>query len=151
MGFGAAGGVTTASDYEKMRERLEEHAKKHFKPEFLNRIDEIVVFRQLERIDLATIVNLEVAKIQERLSGRELELVLTEEAREFLIDKGFKPEYGARQLRRVVERYIEDPLAEEILKGAFNGPRKINVGVADDKLTFRSRKKPAPKKEAKEA
>ncbi len=133
-----------AIDYETMRMRLEDMAKKYFKPEFLNRCDDIVVFRQLSRQDLAVIVDLEVAKIRERLNARQLQLELSEAARDFLISRGFKPEYGARQLRRVVERYIEDPLAEEMLRGAFPEGATIRVDPEGEKLLFMPVTPPPP-------
>ncbi len=134
MGFGVAD--TVASDHEGMRRRLEEEARKLFKPEFLNRLDDIVVFRQLEREDLAKIVDIEFRKVTGRLVQRGVRLDLTPEARAFLIDRGFKPEFGARQLRRVVERYVEDPLAEQLLRGIVRDGARIRVIVAGDALAF---------------
>ena len=133
MGFGASASV--AKNYEKMREQLEDSLKKHFKPEFINRVDDVVVFRQLTKEDLAEIVDIEVRKIQERLASRDLVLELNEEVREFLINRGYKPDFGARHLRRVAERYIEDPLAEEILRGTFR-EGTICMKPDDDKLIF---------------
>ena len=133
MGFGASASV--AENYEKMREQLEDSLKKHFKPEFINRVDDVVVFRQLTKEDLAEIVDIEVRKIQERLASRDLVLELNEEVREFLINRGYKPDFGARHLRRVAERYIEDPLAEEILRGTFR-EGTICMKPDDDKLIF---------------
>ncbi|MFA5205918.1 MAG: ATP-dependent Clp protease ATP-binding subunit [Lentisphaeria bacterium] len=124
-------------DYETMRMRLEDMAKKYFKPEFLNRCDDIVVFHQLLRADLAVIVDLETAKIKERLGARQLTLELSDAARDFLIDRGFKPEFGARQLRRVVERFIEDPLADEMLRGVFTAGAAIRAEPEGEKLVFR--------------
>jgi ATP-dependent Clp protease ATP-binding subunit ClpC len=142
MGF-AAGADTAATDYAKLKERLEDSAKKHFRPEFLNRVDEVVVFRQLSRDDLLQVVDLEVEKIQARLAARQIELVLDPAASAFLVDVGYRPEYGARQLRRAVERHIEDPLSEEILKGTYTGRCRIHTVVADGKLVFQARKLPA--------
>ena len=106
---------TSDDDYDKMRDRLEDAAKKQFRPEFLNRLDDLVVFRELGRDDIRKIIDCEIDKIAERLKAKGGKLDLPKEAIDFLIGQGFKPESGARQLRRVVERYIEDPLAEEIL------------------------------------
>ena len=114
LGFKAPN-QTSDDDYEKMRERLEEAAKKQFRPEFINRLDNLVVFRELGRDDIRKIIDCELDKIAERLKAKGGKLDLPAEALDFLIDQGFKPESGARQLRRVVERYIEDPLAEELL------------------------------------
>ena len=134
MGFGAASNSTL--DYEAMRPRLEDAAKRHFKPEFLNRVDDIVVFRQLAKDDLSAIVTLEIAKIRERLGGRQIQLTLSETARDFLIERGYKPEYGARQLRRAVERYIEDALAEEILRGNVKDGVALTVDRQGEVLIF---------------
>jgi ATP-dependent Clp protease ATP-binding subunit ClpC len=135
MGFGS--GEAVSADYEAMRERLEESAKKQFKPEFLNRVDEVVVFRQLAREDLAGIVNLEMSKVRERLAARSVALNLTDAGRDFLIERGYKPEYGARHLRRVVERYVEDPLAEEILRGFVRDGDVLETALSEDKALLR--------------
>ena len=140
MGFGAAESV--AADYEGMRERLEEQAKRHFKPEFLNRVDEVIVFRQLTKEDLGQIVDLEVAKIQTRLGQRGLHFELTDAVRDFLIERGYKPEFGARHLRRVVERYIEDPLAEELLREGLVPGEPIEVTPEEDRLVFCQKSRP---------
>jgi ATP-dependent Clp protease ATP-binding subunit ClpC len=133
MGFGAS---PAGADYEAMKEKIEQQAKKYFRPEFLNRLDDIVVFRNLDRQDIGAIVDLEIDKLRKRLTARELTLVLTEASRNFLIEKGYKPEYGARQLRRAVERYLEDPLAEELLRGSFPNESAIKVDAAENCLTF---------------
>ena len=146
MGFGAE---VTGADYETMRDRLEENAKKTFKPEFLNRVDEVVVFRQLDRKDLEAIVRIELDKIRQRLETRKLQLELSDDATDFLLERGFKPEYGARQLRRILERYVEDPLAEEILSGAITNGTKIVLEAAEDRLVFKAAKKAARKKARK--
>ena len=128
FGFGKKDGDTS---YEKMKERLTQEIERFFKPEFLGRLDEVVVFRQLTREDLKQIVDIELAKVYERLGERGLTLELTDETREFLIDKGGDLDYGARPLRRSVESCIEDPLSEEILRGAFEGQNRITVSVKE--------------------
>jgi ATP-dependent Clp protease ATP-binding subunit ClpC len=133
LGFGESG---MDADYERLQKHMIEESKRIFKPELLNRIDDIIVFRQLTRDDVMKILDLEVAKVKERLSNRHIELHLSATAREFLIGKGFDPMYGARPLRRAVERYLEDPLAEEILRGHINASETVEVSVANDKLTF---------------
>ncbi len=132
MGFGTTGG---AGDM-KIRERLMETAKKYFKPEFLNRVDDVIIFRKLEKQDLLAIVDLEVRAVADRLRNRGLKLVLDDDVRNFLITKGFEPEYGARPLRRAVERYLEDPLAEELLKGYFEHADTVEVKADNQKLLF---------------
>ena len=136
MGFEGPG--STSSDYDTMKERLEESAKKRFKPEFLNRVDDLVVFKQLDREDLGKIVDLEITKVQERLMSRNITLVLGGTVRAFLIEKGYKPEYGARHLRRVVEQQVEDPLAEELLRGTFGNGASIAMERRDGELCFSS-------------
>jgi ATP-dependent Clp protease ATP-binding subunit ClpC len=101
------------TSYEKMKERLKHVIEREFKPEFIGRIDEVVVFRKLTRDDLKHIVDIELSKVYARLAERGLKLELTDEAREFIIDKGGDTDYGARPLRRSVSTYIEDPLSEE--------------------------------------
>ncbi len=143
LGFG--GGVTDAAmDYDAMRFRLEESVKKHFKPEFINRVDDIVVFRQLSKADLATIVQLELDKISRRLASRKITLNPTDAARDFLIERGYKPEFGARQLRRIVERHIEDVLSEEILRGNIQDGATVRVEPQGDTLAFRPELPPPP-------
>jgi ATP-dependent Clp protease ATP-binding subunit ClpC len=111
-------------------------AKKRFKPEFVNRVDDVIVFRRLERDDLKRIVDIEVDKVRERLSFKDLGLVLDDKVLDFLIDRGYEPEYGARPLRRAIERYLEDPLAEDLLKGHFKNSEKIRVEIDNQKLLF---------------
>jgi ATP-dependent Clp protease ATP-binding subunit ClpC len=135
MGFGNS--ESLSDDYERMREQLEDSLKKQFKPEFINRVDDVVVFRQLERKDLAEIIDLEVSKIKKRLQARELTVEFSPEVREFLIDKGFRPEYGARHLRRVAERYIEDPLAQEILEGLFPEGSTVKMKLDGERIRFK--------------
>jgi ATP-dependent Clp protease ATP-binding subunit ClpC len=134
MGFGAP---TDSSDYNSMRDKILEETKRVFKPEFLNRLDEIIVFHTLSKPDLLKIVDLEVNKVKRRLKLKEIEIVLDEPAHEFVINKGYDPTYGARPMRRAVERYLEDPLAEELLKGTVKAGDIVEVSVAsDDKLGF---------------
>ena len=108
-----------------MKERLKVAIEKYFRPEFLNRLDDVIVFHSLNKDNLKQIVDIELAKVRSRLADRGLELVLTDEAKDYLIDKGYNPDYGARPLRRAIENLIEDPLSEEILRGAFKGKDTI--------------------------
>lgn len=123
-------------DYEKLKNVMMDAAKEAFKPELLNRIDEIIVFRQLSREDVMQILEIEVAKVQERLKSKSIEMHLTDPAKEFLIDKGYDPAYGARPLRRAIEQHLEDPLAEELLRGNITTSEVIEVVAEDDKLIF---------------
>jgi ATP-dependent Clp protease ATP-binding subunit ClpC len=115
--------------YEKMKDMLNKEVERHFRPEFLNRLDDIIVFKALSREDLVTIVDYELRKVRGRLGEHGLELELTAEARQFLIDKGYNPDFGARPLRRAIEHYVEDPLSEEILRGGYKKKVKVVVSV----------------------
>lgn len=134
--------ITDENSYEKMKEKILEEAKRLFRPEFLNRLDDIIVFRSLTKPDLIKILQLEVNKVAERLKHRNIQLVLDEKAKDFLVEKGYDPSYGARPMRRAVERYLEDPLAEEILKGSFVDNEPIIVTVENDKITFKQTRQP---------
>ena len=103
-----------------MRDKILDESKRVLKPEFLNRLDDIIVFHQLERNDLVKIVDLEMAKVVERVRAKDIKVHLDATAVEFLIDKGYDPTYGARPMRRAVEKYLEDPLAEEFLCEAIS-------------------------------
>ena len=115
------------SSYENMKDRVQERIEKVFRPEFLNRVDDVIVFRHLTIEDLKTVIDIELKKVRERLSERGLKLVLTDEAKQFLIKKGSNTDFGARPLRRAIENYVEDPLSEELLKGEFDGKDTVNV------------------------
>jgi ATP-dependent Clp protease ATP-binding subunit ClpC len=128
--------ITDENSYEKMRDKILDEAKKTFRPEFLNRLDDIIVFRALTKPDLIQILDLEINKVMQRLQARKITLQLDESAKDFLVSKGFDPLYGARPMRRAVERFLEDPLAEEILKGIFHEGEPIVVTVQADRLNF---------------
>jgi ATP-dependent Clp protease ATP-binding subunit ClpC len=134
--------ISDEHSYEKMKEKILDEAKRIFKPEFLNRLDDVIVFRSLTKPDLLEILDLEVAKVIERLKGKHIELALDQTAKDFLVEKGYDPTYGARPMRRAVERFLEDPLAEEILKGGLHPNEPITVSVGDGKLVF-NQKTPA--------
>jgi ATP-dependent Clp protease ATP-binding subunit ClpC len=121
-----------------MREKILDETKRVFKPEFLNRLDEIIVFHSLEKSHLLQIVDLEVEKVKVRLKAKEVEIFLDNLAHEFVIEKGYDPNYGARPMRRAVERFLEDPLAEEILRGNVKAGTKVQVSAKDGKLVFQS-------------
>ena len=101
-----------------MKEVLQKEVEHHFRPEFLNRVDDTIVFKALTREHLQVIVDYELSKVFKRLIDHGLKLELSERAKEFLIDKGYNPEFGARPLRRAIEHYIEDPLSESVLAGS---------------------------------
>ena len=133
LGFDAG---TTGEEYTKMKDKMLEAAKDAFKPELINRLDDLIVFRPLTRDDVGEILELELRKVRARLANKRIDLHLTEKARDFLINKGFDPSYGARPLRRAIERHLEDPLAEELLRGNITGDEVVDVGATDDRLTF---------------
>ncbi len=123
-------------NFEKIKEKIMDEAKKTFKPEFLNRISSHIVFHSLQREHLLKIVDLEIEKVTKRLVEHDIELRFTDAAKHFLIDKGFDEKYGARPLRRAVENYLEDPLAEAILREDVKKHEPIGVDVEDDHLIF---------------
>src|ERR1051325_6422475 len=122
-----------------MREKILEEARKTFRPEFLKRLDDIIVFRSLTKPDLIEILDLEIEKVMGRLKGKNLNLTLDAKAKDFLVEKGYDPTYGARPMRRSVERYLEDPLAEELLKGNLHEGEPVDVTAEDGKLVFRQK------------
>ena len=110
--------------------------KRTFNPELLNRIDEVIVFHPLDRSHMVEIVDLMINRIQVQLEQKNLSLLLEEDAKDFLIREGYDPTYGARPLRRAIQRFIEDPLAEEVLKGRFAEGGTITVKMGADALQF---------------
>jgi ATP-dependent Clp protease ATP-binding subunit ClpC len=117
------------ANYESMKTRVKEQIERHFRPEFLNRLDDVIVFHHLTVNDLKQVIDLELSKVRGRLEERGLKLVLTDEAKKFLIKKGSDTDFGARPLRRAIENFVEDPLSEELLKGEFEGKDTITVDV----------------------
>ncbi|MGC6566966.1 MAG: ATP-dependent Clp protease ATP-binding subunit, partial [Akkermansiaceae bacterium] len=139
LGFGAMS--EDEADFEGMKAKIEGMAKKHFRPEFLNRLDELVVFHMLEKEHLDEIVDLEVTKLKERLEEKEITLVLEPSARDLIVTEGYDPEYGARPMRRAVERLLEDPLAEALLGGEIKEGCHVTAKVkkGDKKITFKTK------------
>jgi ATP-dependent Clp protease ATP-binding subunit ClpC len=132
VGFGAK---EEKADYEEIREKVTRAMNKHFSPEFLNRLDDSVIFKPLSKEDLKKVVTLELEKLQKRLVKKEITLHLDEAAQVFLVDKSYKPEFGARPIRRAIEERIEDPIAEILLRHPQEG-RKILVTVENEALKF---------------
>jgi ATP-dependent Clp protease ATP-binding subunit ClpC len=146
-GFGF-GKRTAEANYEKMKEMLQKEVERHFRPEFLNRLDDVIVFHALTKEDLTTIVEYELNKVFKRLIKQGYRLDVAAAAKEFLIEKGYSTEFGARPLRRAIERYIEDPLSENILRGQFKGKNVIKINVQDeDHLRFEGLSEERPKPE----
>ncbi|WAC18464.1 ATP-dependent Clp protease ATP-binding subunit [Luteolibacter sp. SL250] len=144
LGFGAMN--EDNADFEGMKEKILEESKRYFKPEFLNRLDDLVVFHMLEKKDLNQIVDLEVSKLTKRLREKNISLTLAQEARDLLAEKGFDPAYGARPMRRAVERYLEDPLAESLLRGDVKPGDMVNVirKEGSEELVFQSSRPEEP-------
>jgi ATP-dependent Clp protease ATP-binding subunit ClpC len=137
FGFGKRSEV---QDYEKMRKALMGEVEKFFRPEFINRLDDVVVFRPLMKDDLVTIIEYELSKVRKRLTEKGMKMELDAAAKDFLIDKGYNPDFGARPLRRALGQYIEDPLAENLLMGEFKSGDEIHVTRVEgqDHLTFKA-------------
>lgn len=125
--------------FEDMKMRLLDEVKRTFKPEFLNRIDDIIVFHPLNREHLGKIVDIEMSEVKERLKEQEIAVEISPEAKEFLIEKGFDASFGARPLKRTIARYLEDPLAQEVLAGEIKKGQKVMVIKEKDMLVFRAK------------
>ena len=119
-----------------MKTRLMDEVKRTFKPEFLNRVDDVIVFRKLTKEDLLQIVDIEINEVQKRLHDRDIKLELGQQAKNFLIEKGFDPVFGARPLKRTIQRFLEDPLSEEIIGGKFKKGGKVRIDAMADRLVF---------------
>lgn len=144
LGFGVR--TEPSEDYESMKSKILEESKSAFKPELLNRLDEVIVFHTLSKENIVKIVDLETKKLMERLANKNITLILDESAKGFLVEKGYDSAYGARPMRRAVEKYIEDPMAEEVLKQTFSSTDKVIAKKDGDKLVFVSEE---PAKEVK--
>jgi ATP-dependent Clp protease ATP-binding subunit ClpC len=141
FGFGKRDDV---QDYEKIKTTLMSECEKYFRPEFMNRLDEIIVFRPLIKDDLYNIIEIELSKVRERLKAKSIQLELDQKAKDFLIEKGFNPDFGARPLRRAIGSYIEDPLAESLLSGEFKSGSKLVVTHKDDAENLFFESQPLP-------
>lgn len=144
VGFGASEDVL---DYAQIKEKIEGAVKKQFKPEFLNRLNDMVIFHPLNRESLLHVIELEMKKLQNRLLRRDVHLTLDDKAKNFLVDKGFQPEMGARPLRRTIEQFLEDPLAEKLLMHPDEG-FKANISSDGEKLVFLDEELLAHRKDA---
>ena len=121
-----------------MKEKVNDALKQHFRPEFLNRIDEVIVFHELTREEVTQIVDLMIKRVRDQLEGQGLGFELTQQAKLFLAEKGYDPTLGARPLRRAIQTYIENPLSERILVKEFPAGETIIVDVEDGELVFRA-------------
>ncbi|PWB74023.1 hypothetical protein C3F09_04445 [candidate division GN15 bacterium] len=132
-------GVEADSSFEGMKKKILDEMKKLFNPELLNRIDETIIFHQLSRDHIKQIIEILVVDVAKRLADKGISFILTNEAKEFLCDRGYDPQYGARPLKRAIQKYLDDPLAEEILRGQYAGDLDLTIGAEpdSDKLTFK--------------
>lgn len=128
--------ITDAVSYEKMKTKLMEEVKKLFSPEFLNRIDEIIVFQKLNKDDMKQIIDILITEVEERLHEKNMKLELDESSKELLVETGFDAEFGARPLKRTIRKLIEDPLSEEILKGNIKEGKRIKLVRSGEKIEF---------------
>ena len=127
---------TSKNKYGKIKSAVLDELKNKFNPEFLNRIDDIVVFHQLEKDHLEKIVYLLIDELNKELLDQDLAIELSDEVVSWLIEKNYQPSYGARPMRRAIQKHVEDPLSEEILKGRFKDVKKIKVIIEDDQPVF---------------
>ncbi len=128
--------VSTDGSYTAMKDLLSKEVEKHFRPEFINRLDDIIVFRPLIRKDLESIIHLEMKAVEARVQKKGVKIALTAEALDYLIDQGFNPDFGARPLKRAIERLVEDPLSEGLLRGEFKDAKHIDISLKDKHLFF---------------
>ena len=134
MGFGA--GNDTVKEYEDIKKKMIDSLKKAFRPEFINRLDDTIVFHKLTQEDIRQIVDIMIEGVAKNLKERDVEITVSDEAKDYLAKKGYDPEYGARPLRRTIQQSIEDSLSELILDGKLKLGQKVNIGFRDENLTF---------------
>jgi ATP-dependent Clp protease ATP-binding subunit ClpB len=125
-------------DVDKVREQVMSLVRAHFRPEFLNRIDEIILFHRLKRDQMGAIVDIQVARLQKLLDERKVVIELSPEARSFLAEKGYDPAYGARPLKRAIQKELQDPLAGLLLSGEIKDGERIKIGFTKGELTFKA-------------
>jgi len=128
--------TTSKNMYKKIKDAVLDELKNRFNPEFLNRIDDIVVFHPLEKKNLENIIKLLITELNKQLIDQDIAIELSAEVLDWLIEKNYQPSYGARPMRRAIQRFIEDPLSEEILKGRFKDVKKVKVVLENDAVTF---------------
>ncbi len=134
----------TQRTYDRMKTHVMEELRRTFRPEFLNRVDEIIVFRPLTRDQITAIVEILMERVRREIRGQGMELILTTAARDLLAQEGFDPQYGARPLRRAIQRLVEDPLSDDMLRGKFSAGDKIVLDVRDGQAVFEKKREPEP-------
>jgi ATP-dependent Clp protease ATP-binding subunit ClpB len=127
-------------DVDVVRNQVMNVVRSHFRPEFLNRVDEIILFHRLKRENMGAIVDIQMDRLRKLLTDRKIEVVVSEAARNWLADKGYDPAYGARPLKRVIQKYVQDPMAEDILGGTIKDGDVVDVGIADGQIKLKARK-----------
>ena len=137
LGFAASQGDSAHNEYEKMKENIMDELRRTFRPEFLNRIDDIIVFHGLEREDIGKIVDLMLVDLKRRLKALEIDLEISEEAKNYIADKGFDPQFGARPLKREIQKTVENQLSEELLRGSVKAGSTVLVDLFDGKIVIR--------------
>jgi ATP-dependent Clp protease ATP-binding subunit ClpC len=135
VGFGKS---TDVSNYEAMKSKVLDELKRIFNPEFLNRVDETIVFKPLGKEEIARIVEIRLREVQSRLTDRSVKLEFTDAAKNLIVEKGYDPILGARPLQRSIQRLLEDPLSEEFLKNSFHDGETIRVDGGKEELVFSS-------------
>jgi ATP-dependent Clp protease ATP-binding subunit ClpB len=131
-----AGRALSAGEWENVKNRVIEEMRKHFRPEFLNRIDDIVVFHSLSLEDLKRVIEIQLKQVAKRLEDRHISIELTDQAKERLVSEGYDPKYGARPLKRTIQRLVLDPLALDVLNGRIKDGDHVVADVEDGKLVF---------------
>ena len=147
LGFQAQIGDVT---YDRMKDMVMTELKRAFNPEFLNRIDEVVVFHSLGRAEMAQIVDILMGQVEERLAGKKIKLALSPEGKELIVEKGFDPTFGARPLKRTIQKLLEDPLSEELLKGTVKDGDRVAIEREEDHLVFKVQTNNSTPKKKKE-
>jgi ATP-dependent Clp protease ATP-binding subunit ClpC len=138
VGIGFTAARDDAVTYEKMRETVQEELKRQFRPEFLNRIDEVIVFHKLTQDDVKLIVDLLMRRVEEQLKSKDIDIELTDAAKTLLAERGYDQALGARPLRRTIQRLVEDPLSEKLLHKEFRAGETVIVDVVDGEIVFTS-------------
>ena len=146
MGFRAAGAdesVDRERAYQRMRDQVMEELRRTFRPEFLNRLDEVIVFRPLTTDQIKEIVGVLIERVRRELRGQNMDLDVTEAAKDVLAREGYDPTFGARPLRRAIQRLVEDPLSDGLLSGQFHAGDTVVVNVVDNAIVFERKREPA--------
>jgi ATP-dependent Clp protease ATP-binding subunit ClpC len=134
LGFQAS--EDTESNYDRMKVKVNDELKQHFRPEFLNRIDEIIIFQPLTRAQMRSIIDIQLHGLMKRLEERKIRIELSDRAKDLIIEEGYDPTYGARPLKRTLQRQVLDPLAMRVLQGDFREGDTVRVDVSGGKLQF---------------